>query len=101
MPRPRSLKPSYCIDKVTDRAFVRIDGRKTYLGKPKSQESYDAYDRAIGEWIARGRMPAVLTPPAAAGSHPGDSAGAGAGVDAQPSGRSVANDHRGVLELRR
>lgn len=59
MSRPRSLKPAYCVDKVTGRAFVRIARYKTYLGVPGSQESLDRYDRVIGEWIARGRMPSV------------------------------------------
>src|SRR5215208_3486592 len=62
MSRPKSLKPKYCHDKSTDRAFVILDGRKTYLGRYGSQDSKDRYDQLIGEWIASGRR----TPPAAA-----------------------------------
>lgn len=36
MPRPKSLKPAYCIDTATNRAYVRIDGKRTYLGKADS-----------------------------------------------------------------
>ena len=55
MARPRSLKPAYCHDKTSGRAYVTLDNRKTYLGRFGTQESRDAYDRAIGEWIANGR----------------------------------------------
>ena len=57
MPRPRSLKPTYCHHKASGRAFVTLDGRRVYLGKFDAPESRDQYDRAIGEWIARGRRP--------------------------------------------
>src|SRR5262245_11312794 len=55
MPRPRSLKPAYCLHSASGRAYVRIDGRRIYLGRFNTQESRDAYDRAIGEWIGKGR----------------------------------------------
>jgi len=55
MARPKSLKPTKCIDKATNRAFVRLDGKRIYLGKANTQDSQDAYDRTIGEWIAAGR----------------------------------------------
>jgi integrase len=61
MPRPRSLKPKYCQDRSTNRAFVIIDGRKHYLGGYGSQESKDRYDQLIGEWIANGRRAAPST----------------------------------------
>lgn len=60
MARPRSTKPSYCRDRATERAYVVIDGKRHWLG-PRgtygTQETRDAYDRLIGEWIARGRAP--------------------------------------------
>ena len=62
MARPRSTKPSYCRDKTTERAYVVIDGKRHWLGPRGSYntpESRDAYDRLIGEWIARGRAPDV------------------------------------------
>jgi integrase len=61
MARPRALKPAYCVDTATQRAFVTINGRKRYLGKPDTQESRDAYDRIIGEWIAAGRRQLAAT----------------------------------------
>ena len=51
MARPRSLKPAYCHDRASGRAYVTIDGRKKYLGKCDTQDSRDAYDRAIGESV--------------------------------------------------
>jgi integrase len=55
MPRPKSLKPSYCHAKDSGRAFVTLNGRRVYLGAHGSQASRDEYDRVIGEWIASGR----------------------------------------------
>ena len=59
MSRPRTLKPAYCHHRLSGRAFVKIDGHFTYLGDYGTQESRDAYDRVIGEWIARGRTTPV------------------------------------------
>src|SRR4051812_10195811 len=64
MPRPKSLKPAYCHHKASGRAFVVLDGDFKYLGLYGSQKSRDAYDKAIAEWITRGRRPA----PSAIGS---------------------------------
>jgi hypothetical protein len=55
MPRPKSLRPKYCLSKSDGRAFVTLNGKRKYLGDYGSQESRDAYDAALGEWIARGR----------------------------------------------
>ena len=52
MPRPRTLKHTYCVHKSSGRAFVKLGGKFVYLGKYGSQESKDLYDRLIGEWIA-------------------------------------------------
>jgi len=52
------------------RAFVILDGAKTYLGRYGTQESRDNYDRVIGEWISRGRsrfVPAHAALPAGEG----------------------------------
>ena len=60
MARPRSVKPSYWRDRATERAYVVIDGKRHWLGPRHTygtQETRDAYDRIIGEWIARGRAP--------------------------------------------
>jgi hypothetical protein len=58
MPRPKSLKPKYCRH-PSGRAYVRIEGHFTYLGEHGTQASRDAYDRLIGEWIARNRISPV------------------------------------------
>src|SRR5688500_537818 len=56
MARPRKLKPDYCHDKASGRAYVRLDGKKkTYPGDNATQASRDEYDRVVGEWIAAGR----------------------------------------------
>lgn len=56
MPRPKSRKPTYRLDKSSGRAFVEIDRRRFYLGKYDTPESRDRYDQLVGEWIARGRQ---------------------------------------------
>ncbi|HEV2294221.1 MAG TPA: site-specific integrase [Tepidisphaeraceae bacterium] len=67
MPRPKSLKPSYCHDKSSRRAFVTLNGKRVYLGVHGTAASRDEYDRVIGEWIASGRN-AVATPSTAPAS---------------------------------
>ncbi|HYE20314.1 MAG TPA: site-specific integrase [Tepidisphaeraceae bacterium] len=65
MPRPKSLKPSYCLHKSSGLAFVRLDGKTPrYVGKHGTQASRDEYDRVIGEWIASGRQTAAVPSPA-------------------------------------
>ena len=61
MARPRKLKPDYCRDKTTNRAFVTINGHKKYLGGWNTQASRDEYDRVVGEWIAAGRVVSTTT----------------------------------------
>src|SRR5947209_2698939 len=54
--------PSYCLHKATGQAVVRINGKDHYLGKFGTQESRDAYDRLIAEWLAAGRsLPTAKT----------------------------------------
>jgi hypothetical protein len=48
----RKAKRAYCLDKSSGRAFVTLNGRRTYLGKHGTPASRDEYDRVIGEWIA-------------------------------------------------
>ena len=55
MARPKKLKPDYCEDKASGRAYVGINGQKKYLGEYGTQASRDEYDRLVGEWIAAGR----------------------------------------------
>lgn len=68
MARPKSLKPSYCHHKASGRAYVTLDGQRVYLGAFGTPASRDAYDQAIGEWIARGRRAAAAKAPAAGSS---------------------------------
>ncbi len=58
MPRPASLKPSYCLDRSSGRAFVTLNGKRVYLGAHGTQASRDAYDRVI----ASGSIAAVPRP---------------------------------------
>lgn len=50
--------PPYCHHRVKDLAYVRLGGAFVYLGRHGSPESKLAYDRAVTEWLARGRLPA-------------------------------------------
>ena len=43
MARPRKLKPDYCHDAASGRAYVRINGQKKYLGDYGTQASRDEY----------------------------------------------------------
>src|SRR5581483_10045575 len=69
MGRPKgSVKtPTYRMHKATGQAVVTISGRDYYLGtfgtRQTSPESWDKYDRLIGEWLARGRQGVGTTPP--------------------------------------
>lgn len=45
----------------TDLAFVELSGRRVYLGAYGTPESRQAYERAVAEWNAGGRHPAVAT----------------------------------------
>jgi len=38
-----------------DRAFVELDGQRTYLGTYGSTESHERYDQLIAEWLVSGR----------------------------------------------
>src|SRR4051812_18007318 len=60
MPRPRSLKPKYCLDKPSGRAFVTLAGKRLYLGQHRAQQCRDKYDRVVGEWITQGRPRAII-----------------------------------------
>jgi len=60
MPAKRSSKRSPSIPKMTrhkatGQARVRIDGRDFYLGRYGTEQSRQAYERIITEWLAAGR----------------------------------------------
>jgi integrase len=55
MPRAKSI-PAYRLHKPSGWAVVTINGRDLYLGAHGSAESRNAYDRAIAEWLAAGRV---------------------------------------------
>jgi integrase len=47
--------PSYRLHKGSGQAIVTLDGRDFYLGKYRTRQSRQAYDRLIAEWTAGGR----------------------------------------------
>ena len=54
----KTRPPKYCIDKSKKKAYVRIDGKKSYLpGKSNSPESKEAYVRFEVEWWENSRRP--------------------------------------------
>lgn len=57
---PQMLRiPTYCHHKPTGQGRVTLGGKDFYLGPHGSQDSLNAYQRLIGEYIAtKGRPPA-------------------------------------------
>jgi len=54
----KTRPPKYCIDKSKKKAYVRIDGKKSYLpGRNNSPESREAYARFEIEWWENYRRP--------------------------------------------
>jgi len=54
----KTKPPKYCIDKGKKKAYVKIDGKKSYLpGKSNSPESKEAYARFEIEWWENSRRP--------------------------------------------
>jgi integrase len=49
--------PAYCHHKAKNQAYVRLSGDFIYLGQYGSPESVAAYQRAVAEWLSRGRTP--------------------------------------------
>lgn len=47
--------PSYRLHRASGQAVVTLAGQDHYLGLFGSKESRHAYDRAVSEWLARGR----------------------------------------------
>jgi integrase len=54
--------PSYRLHKQSGQAIVTLSGRDVLLGRHGAAASRDAYNRAIAQWLAAGRLP----PPAKA-----------------------------------
>jgi hypothetical protein len=60
---PRQFRvPSYRLHKPTRQTVVRIAGRDFYLGKHGNEESHEAYQRLIAEWLTHHRPPDHLRP---------------------------------------
>lgn len=57
MPRRTNTPPSLCRHKATDRAYIKLDGRRHYLGKWDSREAESAYKRFCREWLLTGQPP--------------------------------------------
>jgi hypothetical protein len=54
--------PAYCRQKVkggADRAFVKLNGHREWLGRYGSPESHERYSQVIAEWRAGGCRPRV------------------------------------------
>jgi integrase len=53
MPKLTRRLPKYCKHAATNRAFVKIDGRRIYLGPYDSPESKAKYKTVIGDWLTQ------------------------------------------------
>ena len=53
---PGKRIPSYRLHKSTGQAVVTLGGRDVYLGKHDTESSREAYERAVIEWQAYGRV---------------------------------------------
>lgn len=53
--------PKYSLHRATGQARVRLDGNDIYLGKFGTDESREAYARAVAEWMARKKEPPTTT----------------------------------------
>lgn len=59
LPTTQPAIPKYRRHKASGQAVVTLSGRDHYLGPWKSKTSILMYDRAVAEWLARGREPAA------------------------------------------
>ncbi len=44
--------PSYCCHKASGQAYVKLDGKRHYLGKHGTPESRAKYNHTISEWLS-------------------------------------------------
>jgi len=51
--------PPFRVHKATRQGYVRLDGRRHYLGRHDLPETKARYDRLIAEWLASGRRSPV------------------------------------------
>ncbi len=42
--------PAYCLHKASGQAYVKLDGKRYYLGKHGSPESHRKYAELISSW---------------------------------------------------
>ncbi|QDV63054.1 site-specific integrase [Crateriforma conspicua] len=61
MPKLTSAVPKYRKHRASGQAVVTINGRDHYLGPHGSKTSVAEYDRIVGEYLVRGRLPQVDT----------------------------------------
>ena len=59
MNAPRTPKYRRHRSSGRDRAFVELDGQRTYLGTYGTAESVHRYDQLVAEWLVSGRRRAV------------------------------------------
>ena len=53
----RRSVPSYCLHKATGQAYVKIDGRRIYLGLHGTPESHRKYAAELARWQQQGDAP--------------------------------------------
>ncbi len=56
MPKLKNKVPSYGLHKPSGQAVVTLNGRDIYLGAHNSEESREAYQAALNEWLASHRQ---------------------------------------------
>jgi integrase len=59
---PKKKFPGYRLHKASGLAIVTLSGKDVYLGEHGTKESHARYDRAIAEWVIRGRSKAESLP---------------------------------------
>ncbi len=60
MSRKKKLSiPSYCLHKATGQAYVKLNGKRHYLGEYGTQKSKHKYHELVSQWDFNGRIPIV------------------------------------------
>ena len=56
---PRRSIPRYCLHRGSGQAYVKVDGKRHYLGVHGTEHSQREYARAIADWQARQSSAAI------------------------------------------
>jgi integrase len=92
MPTKQLHPPAYCFHKGSGQAYVKLNGKRVYIGRHDTPESRAEYDALIARWLSNGRKldapaPADLTVEELAAAYWDYAEGYYAGTDGQPSPR--------------